>query len=197
MLEDFRRLPWLLRYFQYAYISMAIVAFTYGFNQIFTAEKYVRPGRMGTKLDTTLMENALEPGKIIDFSRDDDDFVTMVHVFSTTDNASKAEIPVLKRIIKRHKFPIYGAVLPEDRDNVQAWVEKYGNFYEGIGVLPEVMVRKLRMGTMPETFLISNNGNVRYNGRGGLNEHTFVEEIRSKFYEKRRRPDDERADEEA
>ena len=108
-----------------------------------------------------LKPNDLKPHDLKQFA--------IVHVWATWCPACRAEHPILVDLARQSKIPFYAIAYKDEAESVRSWLTNYGNPYKKVGLdeAGQVGIEWGIYGT-PETFLIDNQGVIRYRHTGKL-----------------------------
>ncbi len=101
--------------------------------------------------------------------------ITLLNVFGSWCVACRIEHPFLMQLSARGDIPVHGIDWREpDRASGPAWLKRYGDPYTLIGDDPDSR-GAIAFGVTgaPETFLIDQNGVIRYKHIGPLNEDVW------------------------
>jgi len=156
---------------------------------------------VGLTLDPRKLPNMLEGQPVPEFKlapikgRDDKGFantdlpgeVSLVNVFGSWCVACRVEHPFLMQVHEENRIPIHGIDWrEEDPDAGPAWLRKFGDPYTLVGDDPKSRAA-IAFGVTgaPETFLVDQEGVVRYKYIGPLSEQVWndilgplIEELR-------------------
>jgi cytochrome c biogenesis protein CcmG, thiol:disulfide interchange protein DsbE len=103
----------------------------------------------------------------------------LLNVFASWCLPCVSEHPVITKLGAEDGIPILAINYKDKAADALAWLERYGNPYEGIGVDPEGRAAiDLGVYGVPETFVIDRDGRVRYRHAGPLTPELVAEEIR-------------------
>lgn len=107
-------------------------------------------------------------------SRDLHGTPSVVNVFASWCVACQAEQKTLEVIAKQEKVPVYGLNYKDDPKKLALWLKKYGNPYTAIGADKDGLAA-IDWGVygVPETFIIDQNGIIRYKHVGAVTEDVY------------------------
>lgn len=104
--------------------------------------------------------------------------VWMLNVFASWCFACRAEHEVLTNFIEREKVPVLGLNYKDEGKDAKEWLRQLGNPYEAIAVDLEGKVGiDLGVYGVPETFIIDQQGIVRYKLTGPVSENSARDEL--------------------
>lgn len=104
--------------------------------------------------------------------------VSLLNIWATWCTSCKQEHPVLMKIAESKEVPVYGLFYKDDPVKGVAWLQNYGDPYRAnaVDVDGKVGIEWGAYGT-PETFLIDQEGIVRYKHVGPLSWHDWQSTI--------------------
>ncbi len=100
--------------------------------------------------------------------------VSLLNVFASWCHACDVEADMLMKIKNDYHVAIYGISYKDKREDVQLWLNKYGNPYTKIGDDPngDVAIDLGVYGT-PETFVVSKQGKIIYRHAGVIDQSVW------------------------
>ena len=104
--------------------------------------------------------------------------VSLVNIFASWCITCRVEHPVLLRLSKENRVPIYGLAWKDKPDELKAWLEELGNPYTAIA--DDARGRTaidLGVSGAPETYVIDKQGVIRYKQIGPLDDDTVATKI--------------------
>lgn len=116
--------------------------------------------------------------------------VSLLNVWATWCVACRAEHPVLMELARSRVVPIYGLNYKDQRPAALSWLQRYGNPYQAnaFDVDGRVGIDWGVYGT-PETFLIDQQGIIRYKHVGPLSREVLQQRILPLVEQLRAAPD--------
>ncbi len=131
---------------------------------------------------TSVAEVSLPSFRVIDLMQPDKTFtqhdivghVALLNFWTSGCHACQIEQPILMKISQEYKIPIYSLNYGDGSQAAKRWLQKWGNPYVTTGLDTTGFVA-LQMGVYgtPETFLIDDQGVVRYRQVGALDLETW------------------------
>ncbi len=108
--------------------------------------------------------------------------VVLVHFFASWCPSCQREHHLLMKLTQDHKIPIYGIGVKEHPLKLLPWLQKNGNPFTKLGLdeLGQVRV-EWQVRTIPETFIISKEGEIVYRHHGSLSAKTIESVIMPKI----------------
>jgi cytochrome c biogenesis protein CcmG, thiol:disulfide interchange protein DsbE len=100
--------------------------------------------------------------------------VALLNVFASWCIACRAEHPVLLRLTKNARVPIYGLAWKDKPDELAAWLDELGNPY--IAIADDATGRTaidLGVTGAPETYVVDKRGRIRFKQVGPIDEHVW------------------------
>jgi cytochrome c biogenesis protein CcmG/thiol:disulfide interchange protein DsbE len=104
--------------------------------------------------------------------------VWLLNFWASWCNGCKTEHPVLMELAKSGAVPIYGMDYKDQRDEALAWLNRWGNPYQMVGVDLQGRVG-IDYGVygVPETYVIDKQGVIRYKQIGPVTEEALAKTI--------------------
>ncbi|MDX2252206.1 MAG: DsbE family thiol:disulfide interchange protein [Nitrospira sp.] len=104
--------------------------------------------------------------------------VWLLNFWASWCSGCKTEHPVLMELAKSGAVPIYGMDYKDQRDEALAWLNRWGNPYQIVGVDLEGRVG-IDYGVygVPETYVIDKQGVIRYKQIGPVNDEVLAKTI--------------------
>jgi len=135
----------------------------------------LEPGKLDSVLiDKPLPSFELEPIQGFDEGLANADFageVALVNIFGSWCVACLVEHPKLMEISQDDLVPIYGVNWRDKPGDGYAWLNRHGNPYTRIGDDPDSRLAiDLGVTGAPETFIVDQNGRIRYKHLGPISE---------------------------
>jgi cytochrome c biogenesis protein CcmG/thiol:disulfide interchange protein DsbE len=95
--------------------------------------------------------------------------VSLVNVWASWCISCREEHPVLLQLAKQNIVPIYGLNYKDERDNAQAWLQRFGDPYTASAFDPEGKTG-IDWGVygVPETFVVDRDGIIRHKQTGPI-----------------------------
>ena len=104
--------------------------------------------------------------------------VWMLNVFASWCFACRAEHEVITQFVKRENLPVLGLNYKDEASNAKEWLRQLGNPYDAIAFDFEGKVGiDLGVYGVPETFIIDQQGIVRYKLTGPVSETSARDEL--------------------
>ena len=108
-----------------------------------------------------------------------EDKIVLVNVFGSWCVACRQEHGFLQKLSNSGEIPIIGVDWRDDRDKAKAWLAKGGNPYAHIIFDHEsALIIDLGVTGAPESFLVDQNGRIRYKYTGPLSVDIWERKIR-------------------
>ncbi len=102
----------------------------------------------------------------------------VLNVFSSWCEPCAIEHPVLMELAKTGKIAIVGIAWKDSTENVVAYINKYGNPYQLVGLDKEGKTTvPLGLTGVPETFIVDEQGRVAYSTKSPLTEDVLKNEM--------------------
>lgn len=98
----------------------------------------------------------------------------IVNIFSASCQMCQIEQGILEEIGRAENIPVYGISYKDDPEKLMAWLDKYGDPYEGIGADADGhAAADWGVSSVPATFIVDANGVIRYKQAGVVTDEAY------------------------